>query len=87
MVENYTEEDIHEAEVGAARSAGHCMSMGTASTMACMVEALGLTLPGAAAIPAVDSRKKVLAQLVRKKNCGNGERRSEAFKDPDKKSI
>jgi len=37
--------------------------MGTASTMACMVEALGLTLPGAAAIPAVDSRKKVMAQL------------------------
>jgi L-arabonate dehydrase len=63
LVENYTEEDILEAEIGAARSAGHCMSMGTASTMACMVEALGLTLPGAAAIPAVDSRKKVLAQL------------------------
>jgi dihydroxy-acid dehydratase len=39
------------------------MTMGTASTMACMVESLGLTLPGAAAIPAVDSRKKVLAQL------------------------
>src|SRR5258708_17622019 len=45
------------------RSAGHCMTMGTASTMACMVESLGLTLPGAAAIPAVDSRKKVLAHL------------------------
>ncbi|HYJ38594.1 MAG TPA: dihydroxy-acid dehydratase, partial [Chitinophagaceae bacterium] len=41
----------------------HCMTMGTASTMACMVEALGLTLPGAAAIPAVDARKKVMAQL------------------------
>jgi dihydroxy-acid dehydratase len=39
------------------------MTMGTASTMACMVESLGLTLPGAAAIPAVDSRKRVLAQL------------------------
>ena len=62
-LENYTEEDIYEVEVGAARSAGHCMTMGTASTMACMVEALGLTLPGAAAIPAVDSRKKVMAQL------------------------
>src|SRR5688500_7796833 len=62
-VEQYTEEDIHEVEVGVARSQGHCMTMGTASTMACMVEALGLTLPGAAAIPAVDSRKKVLAQL------------------------
>ena len=63
LVENYTAEDILEAEIGSARSAGHCMSMGTASTMACMVEALGLTLPGAAAIPAVDSRKKVMAQL------------------------
>src|SRR3989337_1663384 len=62
LVENYTEEDILEAEIGVARSAGHCMTMGTASTMACMVEALGLTLPGMAAIPAVDSRRKVLAQ-------------------------
>jgi L-arabonate dehydrase len=63
LVENYSAEDILEAEIGVARSAGHCMTMGTASTMACMVEALGLTLPGAAAIPAVDSRKKVMAQL------------------------
>lgn len=63
LSENYTEADILEAEIGAARSQGHCMTMGTASTMACMAEALGLTLPGAAAIPAVDSRKKVLAQL------------------------
>lgn len=61
--ENYTAEDILEAEIGTARSQGHCMSMGTASTMACMVESLGLTLPGAAAIPAVDARKKVMAQL------------------------
>jgi len=63
LVENYSAEDILEAEIGVARSAGHCMTMGTASTMACMVEALGLTLPGAAAIPAVDARKKVMAQL------------------------
>lgn len=63
LVENYSQEDILEAEIGVARSAGHCMTMGTASTMACMVEALGLTLPAAAAIPAVDSRKKVMAQL------------------------
>lgn len=62
-LENYSEQDIHDVEVGVARSQGHCMTMGTASTMACMAEALGLTLPGAAAIPAVDSRKKVLAQL------------------------
>jgi L-arabonate dehydrase len=56
-------EDLMEAESCMSRSAGHCMTMGTASTMATMVEALGLTLPGAAAIPAVDSRKKVMAHL------------------------
>ena len=55
----YTDEDVLEVEICVARSAGHCMTMGTASTMACMVESLGLTLPGAAAIPAVDSRKKL----------------------------
>jgi dihydroxy-acid dehydratase len=58
-----SEEDYLFAESCMSRSAGHCMTMGTASTMACMVESLGLTLPGAAAIPAVDSRKKVLAHL------------------------
>ena len=46
------------------RSAGHCMTMGTASTMACMVEALGMSLPENAAIPAVDSRRNTLAQLT-----------------------
>ncbi len=61
--EGYTREDLVEAEICSARSAGHCMTMGTASTMACMAESLGLTLPGAATIPAVDSRKKVMAQL------------------------
>ena len=45
------------------RSDGHCAVMGTASTMACMVESLGLSLPGNAAIPAADARRKVLAQL------------------------
>ena len=58
-----SERDYLFAESCMSRSAGHCMTMGTASTMACMVESLGLTLPGAAAIPAVDSRKKVLAHL------------------------
>jgi L-arabonate dehydrase len=56
-------EDLVEAESCMSRSAGHCMTMGTASTMATMVEALGLTLPGASAIPAVDARKKVMAHL------------------------
>lgn len=58
-----SDHDYLLAESCMSRSAGHCMTMGTASTMACMVESLGLTLPGAAAIPAVDSRKKVLAHL------------------------
>lgn len=58
-----TQEECEFAESCMSRSAGHCMTMGTASTMACMVESLGLTLSGAAAIPAVDSRRKVLAQL------------------------
>lgn len=56
-------EDYQEAESCMSRSDGHCMTMGTASTMACMVEALGLTLPGAAAIPAADSRRRRLAHL------------------------
>ncbi|MEJ7741023.1 MAG: IlvD/Edd family dehydratase [Chitinophagaceae bacterium] len=58
-----TPEDYLLAESCMSRSAGHCMTMGTASTMACMVESLGMCLSGAAAIPAVDSRKKVLAHL------------------------
>ncbi len=60
---NMTQEECEYAESCMSRSIGHCMTMGTASTMACMVEALGLTLSGAAAIPAADSRKMVLAQL------------------------
>ena len=51
------------AEGCMARSRGHCAVMGTASTMACMVESLGLCLPENAAIPAADSRRKVIAQL------------------------
>lgn len=58
-----TQEECEFAESCMSRSIGHCMTMGTASTMACMVESLGLTLSGAAAIPAADSRKKLLAQL------------------------
>lgn len=57
-----TQEQLTVAEACMCRSAGHCAVMGTASTMACMVESLGLTLPTNAAIPAADSRRKVLAQ-------------------------
>lgn len=57
-------EEFQHAESCMSRSIGHCMTMGTASTMACMVESLGLTLPGGAAIPAADSGRKRLAQLA-----------------------
>jgi dihydroxy-acid dehydratase len=53
-----------EAESCMHRSKGHCMTMGTASTMANMVEALGMSLPGNAAIPAVDARRNTLAQMT-----------------------
>jgi len=59
-----TMEELPEAEACMSRSAGHCMTMGTASTMASMVESLGLGLPTNAAIPAVDARRKVLARMV-----------------------
>lgn len=54
--------ELRNIEAAMCRSDGHCAVMGTASSMACMVEALGLTLPENAAIPAADSRRKVLAQ-------------------------
>jgi dihydroxy-acid dehydratase len=59
-----TEQEFGEIENSMSRSHGHCMVMGTASTMACMTEALGLTLPGGAAIPAVDSRRAQLAEVA-----------------------
>ena len=58
-----SDEELCEAESCMSRSSGHCMVMGTASTMAAMVEALGMTLPGNAAIPAPDSRRLALAEL------------------------
>jgi L-arabonate dehydrase len=54
--------EYHEAEACMHRSQGHCMTMGTASTMACLVEALGVGMPGNAAIPAVDARRNLLAR-------------------------
>ena len=59
-----SDEEWCEAESCMSRSAGHCMVMGTASTMASMVEALGMTLPGNAAIPAPDSRRMALAEMT-----------------------
>jgi dihydroxy-acid dehydratase len=59
-----TFDDLLEAEACMSRSIGHCMTMGTASTMASMMEALGLGLPTNAAIPAADARRNVLAHLA-----------------------
>lgn len=57
------QEEFRSVEECMCRSQGHCAVMGTASTMACMVESLGLSLPSNAAIPAADSRRKVMAQI------------------------
>ena len=62
-----TPEDWGEIEQGIARSPGHCMTMGTASTMTSAAEALGMTLPGAASIPAADSRHAVMATRTGKR--------------------
>ncbi|MCX7151562.1 MAG: dihydroxy-acid dehydratase [Proteobacteria bacterium] len=57
-------DEFHEAESCMHRSYGHCMTMVTASTMASMVEALGIGMPGNAAFPAVDARRNVLARMA-----------------------
>jgi dihydroxy-acid dehydratase len=64
---NITEDDWQDVEDGIARSPGHCMTMGTASTMTSAAEVLGLTLPGAASIPAPDSRHAQMATLTGKR--------------------
>src|SRR6476620_8875518 len=61
---NITEEDWRAVEQGIARSPGHCMTMGTASTMTSAIETLGLTLPGAASIPAADSSHPRMASAT-----------------------
>jgi dihydroxy-acid dehydratase len=64
---NITQKDWHEIEDGIARSPGTCMTMGTAATMMSLAEALGLTLPGAASIPAPDSNHSKMATLTGKR--------------------
>ena len=64
---NITEQEWQGVEEGIARSPGHCMTMGTASTMTSAAEAMGLTLPGAASIPAPDSRHAQMASLTGKR--------------------
>jgi len=65
-----TQDEFHEAESCMHRSHGHCMVMGTASTMASMVEALGVGLPGNAAFPAVDARRNVIARMAGRRIVG-----------------
>ncbi len=60
-------QDFMNAESGMSRSAGVCMTMGTASTMASLVEAMGMALPTNAALPAVDARRMALAHLTGKR--------------------
>jgi dihydroxy-acid dehydratase len=60
---NIDEQAWSEIEEGIARSAGHCMTMGTASTMTSLVETLGLSLPGSASIPAVDANHSRMAEM------------------------
>jgi dihydroxy-acid dehydratase len=62
-----TEQDWQDIEQCIARSPGHCMTMGTASTMTSAAEVLGLTLPGAASIPAADSRHALMAAATGKR--------------------
>jgi len=84
-----TLEEFHEAESCMHRSHGHCMTMGTASTMASMIEALGVGMPGNAAIPAVDARRYDLArmagrrivELVKEKVCLSRILAKEAFEN------
>ncbi|GGL20353.1 dihydroxy-acid dehydratase [Sphaerisporangium melleum] len=64
-----SEREAQLAEGCMARSNGHCMTMGTASTMACMAEALGMQLPGSAAWPAVDARRMEVAQEAGRRIC------------------
>ena len=61
---NINLDEFHEAESCMHRSHGHCMTMGTASTMASMVESLGVGMPGNAAIPAVDARRNLVARAA-----------------------
>ncbi len=71
---DYSDERWAELETCVARSAGHCGVLGTASTMAIIAEAMGLTLPGSAAIPAVDSRRAASRRGDRRAHRGDGAR-------------
>ncbi len=79
--------EFREAEAAMNRSPGHCMTMGTASSMASIVEALGVGLPHNAAIPAADARRDTLARLAGRRIVGHGARRPRALEDPDARGV
>ncbi|WP_031304294.1 IlvD/Edd family dehydratase [Sphingobium quisquiliarum] len=79
--------EVSEAESGMTRSIGHCMTMGTASSMASMVEAIGMGLPDNATIPAADTRRWRLAQLVGRRIVGMVEEDLTFSKVVDRRSI
>ena len=82
-----TLEEFHEAESCMHRSHGHCMTMGTASTMASMVEALGVGMPGNAAIPAVDARRNVLARMAGRRIVEMVKEDLDALEDPHARGV
>ena len=79
--------DFFEAESCMHRSHGHCMTMGTASTMASMVEALGVGLPGNAAYPAVDGRRNVLARKAGRRIVDMVHEDQQLVEDPDPRGV
>ena len=81
---NISDKDWSEMEVGIARSYGVCMTMGTASTMTALAEAIGMTLPGASSIPAADSEPYPHVRGRRPAHRRDGLRRSRAGEDPDR---
>ena len=82
-----TEAEWVEIENSMSRSNGHCMTMGTASTMACVTEAIGLTLAGGAAIPAVDSRRHQLAETAGRQIVALVGERPEAVRHPHARGV
>ena len=82
-----TEEEWCEIEGCIARTAGHCTVMGTASTMTSLAEALGMTLPGSANIPAPDSRRMAIAELSGRAVVEHDRAGPEAFAHPDARRV
>ena len=82
-----TEEEWCEIEGCIARTSGHCTVMGTASTMTSLAEALGMTLPGSANIPAPDSRRLAMAELSGRAVVGHDRAGAQAIAHPDARGV